>query len=132
MDTKDRKLGVAIHGAGWVAKAHAAGWQKNQDTEIISISSRRRESAQRLVDELGLNCSVHDSLETILQDDRIDIVDITGPNHVHAEQGVAAAAYSHREAYGSLRRGESHAARYGCPVRCQVGCQLRPPLESAL
>ena len=26
---EQRTLGVAIHGAGWVARAHAAGWKKN-------------------------------------------------------------------------------------------------------
>ena len=91
MNADDRKLGVAIHGAGSVAKAHALSWEKNDNTEIISVSSHRQTSARRLVDELGLKCSVPDSFHCILQEDRIDIVDITGPNHVHAEQGIAAA-----------------------------------------
>ena len=48
----DKKLGVAIHGAGSVARAHVASWKKNADAEIVSVSSRRTETAQALVDEL--------------------------------------------------------------------------------
>jgi UDP-N-acetyl-2-amino-2-deoxyglucuronate dehydrogenase len=85
------KLGVAIHGAGDVAYAHAASWLKNPRAKIIRVSSRRKQSAQRLVDKLGLDCTVGDDFAEILRDDRIDIVNISGPNHVHAEQGIAAA-----------------------------------------
>lgn len=87
----DKKLGVAIHGAGQVADAHVESWSKNPHAEIVSVSSRKRESAQRLVDKCGLDCAVGDSYEEVLADDRVDIVNLSGPNHVHAEQGVAAA-----------------------------------------
>ncbi len=88
---EDRKLGVAIHGAGKVSYAHAASWIKNPHCEIVSISSRSRESAQRLADEIGIDCPVRDDYGEVLRDDRVDIVNISGPNHVHAEQGIAAA-----------------------------------------
>ena len=87
----DGKLGVAIHGAGAVARAHAASWIKNPHSEIVSVSSRRKASAQRLVDELGLDCDTGDNLSDVLGDGRVHIVDVTGPNHVHAEHGIAAA-----------------------------------------
>jgi len=85
------KLGVAIHGAGGVAEAHAASWLKNPQVKIVSVSSRRRESAQRLVDKLGLACPAGDSFDAVLADKHVDIVNLSGPNHVHAAQGVAAA-----------------------------------------
>jgi predicted dehydrogenase len=91
MSASTRKLGVAIHGAGSVAVAHAESWRRCADAEVVSVSSRKRDSAERLVDQLDLNCAVHDSLDAVLNDDRVDIVDLTGPNHVHAEQGIAAA-----------------------------------------
>lgn len=87
----DQKLGVAIHGAGWVAYAHAASWERNPHTEIVSVGSRRRESAERLIETLGLDAQVHASFDEALADDRVDVVNISGPNHVHAEQGIAAA-----------------------------------------
>jgi len=88
---QDGKLGVAIHGVGNVAYAHAASWIKNPYARIVSVSSRRRESAQRLADKLGIDCSVGDNYGEVLADRRVDIVNISGPNHVHAEQGIAAA-----------------------------------------
>ena len=87
----DRKLGVAIHGAGSVAYAHAASWRKNPFAEIVSVSSRSKESARRLVEKLDLRCRLHERLEDVLEDERVDILNISGPNQVHAEQGIAAA-----------------------------------------
>jgi predicted dehydrogenase len=88
----DGKLGVAIHGVGKVAYAHAASWRKNPHCRIVSVSSRRRESAQRLVETLKLDCRVAESFEEVLADPRVDIVNISGPNHVHTPQAIAAAA----------------------------------------
>jgi predicted dehydrogenase len=88
---QDRKLGVAIHGAGEVAYAHAASWRKNPHVQIVSVSSRRRETAQRLIDTLGLDCPAGDDFDAVLADQRVDIVNLSGPNHVHAPQGIAAA-----------------------------------------
>jgi predicted dehydrogenase len=87
----ERKLGVAIHGVGDVASAHADSWLKNPHAEIVSITSRRKESAQRLADKLDLKCHVGDDFSRVLADDRVDIVNLSGPNHVHTEQGIAAA-----------------------------------------
>ncbi|NUQ64834.1 MAG: Gfo/Idh/MocA family oxidoreductase [Pirellulales bacterium] len=87
----DGKLGVAIHGAGQVAYAHAASWLKNPHVKIVSVSSRKKESAQKLVDKVGLDCEVGDDFDRILKDGRADIVNLSGPNHVHTPQGVAAA-----------------------------------------
>jgi UDP-N-acetyl-2-amino-2-deoxyglucuronate dehydrogenase len=87
----DGKLGVAIHGAGDVAYAHAASWLKNARARIVRVSSRSRESAQRLVDRLGLDCATGDDYAEILRDPCVDIVNVSGPNYVHAEQAIAAA-----------------------------------------
>jgi len=87
----DKKLGVAIHGVGGVAYAHAASWLKNPHVEIVSVSSRSKASAQKLADKFELDCPVRDSLDEVLGDDRVDIVNISGPNHVHTAQGIAAA-----------------------------------------
>ena len=87
----DGKLGVAIFGVGQVAYAHAASWLKNPHAKIVAVGSRRPESARRLVDRLGLDATIAERFEDVLRDDRVDIVNISGPNHVHAEQGIAAA-----------------------------------------
>jgi len=88
---EDGKLGVAIHGAGWVAHAHAGGWKKNPHARVVSVSDVAKERAQSLVDNRGLDCAVRDDYDEVLRDDRVDIVDVCSPSHVHAEQGIAAA-----------------------------------------
>ncbi|NUQ65846.1 MAG: Gfo/Idh/MocA family oxidoreductase, partial [Pirellulales bacterium] len=85
------QLGVAIHGAGWVGGAHAASWQRLATAQIISISDVNLERAGQLAARLGLDCAVRDKYEQVLADPRVDVVDITGPSHVHAEQAIAAA-----------------------------------------
>jgi len=85
------KLGVAIHGAGWVAGAHGASWLKNPHVRIVSISDPRKERAHELVRRLGLGCTIRDNYDEVLADARTDVVDLCGPSHVHAEQGIAAA-----------------------------------------
>lgn len=87
----DGKIGVAIHGVGQVAYAHAASWMRNPHVEIVSVSSRRPQSAQRLVDDCALGCGVAERWEDVLADPRVDVVNLSGPNHVHAPQAIAAA-----------------------------------------
>lgn len=88
------KLGVAIHGVGQVAYAHAASWLKNPQVEIVWVTSRRRESAQKLADKFGLKCLVGTDFDEVLRDERVDIVNLSGPNDVHTPQGIAAAEAS--------------------------------------
>ncbi len=88
---EDGRLGVAIHGAGWVAGAHAASWVKNPHARIVSISDVRLERAAQLAARFGLDCRVRDEYETVLADPAVHVVDLCGPSHVHAEQAIAAA-----------------------------------------
>jgi predicted dehydrogenase len=88
---QQEKLGVAIHGAGWVASAHVRSWMKNPHVEVVSISDVDRQRAQQFAEKNGLSCAVRDSLDAVLADERVAIVDISSPSYAHAEQGIAAA-----------------------------------------
>jgi predicted dehydrogenase len=50
-----------------------------------------KEKANELACRLGLDCAIRDNYDEVLRDDRVAIIDICGPSHVHAEQGIAAA-----------------------------------------
>ena len=63
----DKKLGVAIHGAGAVSYAHVDSWKRNPHVEVVSISSRSKDSAQRLANYAGLECSVRDNFISFSQ-----------------------------------------------------------------
>ncbi|MCP4640264.1 MAG: Gfo/Idh/MocA family oxidoreductase, partial [bacterium] len=88
---RDGKLGVAVHGAGWVAGAHVASWLKNPDVAVVSISDIKRDRARDMAERHGLDCAVRDDYGEVLSDTAVDIIDVTGPNHVHTEHGIAAA-----------------------------------------
>ncbi|MBN2578848.1 MAG: Gfo/Idh/MocA family oxidoreductase [Pirellulales bacterium] len=85
------KLGVAIHGAGWVAHAHARSWLKNPHAQIVLVSDVDPDRARRLLEDVGADCAVRDRYEDVLTDPAVDVVDICSPSHLHAEHGIAAA-----------------------------------------
>ncbi len=88
-----RKLGVLIHGAGWVSTQHIQAFTQNPDSEVVAISSRTLSSAQKRADEAGLTgIGVYDDLDRALQQEGIDIVAVCTPQHVHCENVLAAAA----------------------------------------
>jgi len=88
----DKKLGVLIHGAGWVSGEHIRAFQNNPHTHIAAISSRRMESVQQRASEAGLSdIGMYTSLEKALQHEGVDIVSVCTPQHVHAENVIMAA-----------------------------------------
>ncbi len=88
-----KRLGVLIHGAGWVARQHATAFQANPGAEVVAVSSRNLTSARKLVDEIGLaNARAFDDLDHALRSDEVDIACVCTPQHVHCENVLAAAA----------------------------------------
>jgi predicted dehydrogenase len=87
-----KKLGVLIHGAGWVSTQHIAAFQANPDTQILAVSSRSPESARKRIAEAGLkDVAAYDNLDKALAHPGVDIVSICTPQHVHCANVVAAA-----------------------------------------
>ena len=75
--------------AGWPARTYEV--MKNPHVEVVSIGDLHLERAQQFAEKNGLDCTVRDNFDEMLADERVDIVDVTGPSFVHAEQGAAAA-----------------------------------------
>ena len=87
-----RKLGVLVHGAGWVSTQHIKAFQANPNTEIVAISSRRLESCQQRAEEAGLEgIFLTADFEEALKHDGVDIVSVCTPQHIHSENTIAAA-----------------------------------------
>lgn len=87
-----RTFGVLIHGAGWVSSQHIAAYVRNPATRVVAICSRRLESAQQRAAEAGLrDVACYDNFHRALAHDGVDIVSICTPQHVHAQNVVAAA-----------------------------------------
>ena len=82
---------AAIVGPGWVAEAYLNSFRKRDDVRVTHVVGRTQKRAAEFADAHHLDCTLHDDLKDALKDDALDIVGIFTPNHLHAEQAIAAA-----------------------------------------
>src|SRR5262245_4733142 len=90
----DRKLGVAVCGTGWCATQHIAAFQRNPRASVTWIVARDAERSRAALEKSGIDVSgarITTSLDEALAAPDVDIVVIATPNHLHADQAVAAA-----------------------------------------
>jgi len=85
-----RKLGVLIHGAGWVSTQHIAAFINNPHAEVVAISSIPLESSRKRAAEAGLDVPCLDDYAKALALPGVDIVAIGTPQQFHAENTIAA------------------------------------------
>jgi len=86
------KMGVLVHGAGWVSSQHIKAFQNNPHTRVVAVSSRKLESARKRAEEAGLkDVAIYDNFHKALEHPGVDIVSVCTPAHVHAENTVEAA-----------------------------------------
>jgi predicted dehydrogenase len=86
------KIGVGIHGAGWVADEHLNAYMANPHCEVVAVCSRKEESARRAAEQCGAaNATIYTDYEQLLADDRLQLLSICTPSHLHVQEGVAAA-----------------------------------------
>lgn len=87
------KLGVLIHGAGWVSTQHIAALEHNPHVEIRAVSSRSLESARRRAADIrSHSVAAYNEFERALAHPGIDAVAICTPQHLHCENVLTAAA----------------------------------------
>ena len=86
-----KKLGAAIHGAGWVAGEHLKSYLRHPDCELMAISSRKEESARRLAAENGLDCAIYTRYDDLIADPKVDVISLCTPNELHPAETVAGA-----------------------------------------
>jgi predicted dehydrogenase len=90
----DRKLGVAVCGTGWCATQHIAAFQRNPRTAVTWIVARDADRAGAALAKSGIDLGgarITTRLDEALAAPDVDIVAIATPNHLHADQAVAAA-----------------------------------------
>jgi predicted dehydrogenase len=90
----DRKLGVAVCGTGWCATQHIAAFQRNPRTAVTWIVARDEDRARAALAKSGIDLAgarITTRLDEALAAPNVDIVAIATPNHLHADQAVAAA-----------------------------------------
>ena len=90
-EMKDGKFGCAVWGCGRVASGHIRAYLLNPSCEMVALGSRTKESVAKKQKEFSLDTRIYTDFESLLNDDRIDIVSICTPNFLHAKETIAAA-----------------------------------------
>lgn len=94
MPTREGKLGVGVCGVGWCASQHIAALQRNPHAAVTWLCGRDANRTRANLTRYGLalpDARVTTSYDDLLAAPDVDIVSIATPNHLHADQAVAAA-----------------------------------------
>ena len=94
MPTRDGKLGVGVCGIGWCASQHIVAFQNNARAAVTWLCGRDRERTRASLAKYGLSlphARITTSFDELLASDEVDVVSIATPNHLHADEAVAAA-----------------------------------------
>ena len=94
MTSSTEKLGVAIHGAGNVSTEHLRAYIANPHCEVVAVSSRTKEGAERKARQVGLDPArirLYDSIDDLVADRRVDALSLCTPPALHAGETIAAA-----------------------------------------
>lgn len=84
-------LGVGIVGTGWVSGEHVRAFETNPHTKVVAITGRTLEGAQHLATTWNLDCPLYTNYKQMLSQPEVNIVTICTPNHLHAQETIAAA-----------------------------------------
>ncbi len=85
-------LGFVIVGCGMIARFHARAIADVPEAKLVGVVSRSVASAQKMKDELGLDCELATDLGDLLKRPGVDVVVITTPSGAHMEPAVQAAS----------------------------------------
>ncbi len=86
------RLGVAIQGAGNVAREHLRAYLGNPHVEVVAICSRTLEGAERKARQVGLDpgrVRLYTDYGDLLADPRVDALSICTPPELHSAETVA-------------------------------------------
>jgi predicted dehydrogenase len=94
-----REIRIGLIGAGWMGKAHAVAYRNVAAVfgaepavpKLELVADLNPEWARAAAENLGFARWTADWRE-VVDDPEVDVVDITAPNHVHAEVALAALA----------------------------------------
>ena len=94
MPTGNGKLGVGVSGVGWCASQHIAAFQKNPHASVTWLHGRDADRTRANLAKYGVklpDVRITTRYEDLLSAPDVDIISISTPNHLHADQAVAAA-----------------------------------------
>jgi predicted dehydrogenase len=92
---KKAPVGIGIIGTGFARTTQLPGFRDCMGTKVVAIASRRRERAEAVAKEFGIEYVANDWQELIAHND-VDLVSIVTPPSTHME--IALAALDQRKA----------------------------------
>lgn len=82
-------INLAITGAGYISKIHAAAASSFSDVNLTAVVDRYSETARSFAKDYNLN-RFYQNIDQLLDDGGIDALVISTPNYLHAPQAIAA------------------------------------------
>src|SRR5918911_42516 len=79
---------IGILGSGFMGGTHARAYAKVPGVEVVAVSSRHLDKAEKLAREVGARATIDD--RTIVEDPTIDAISNTLPTHLHPQSTIAA------------------------------------------
>jgi predicted dehydrogenase len=125
-----KTIGFGILGAGLIAPFHAKAVRDTNGGKLIAICDMARERADKLSAEFKVK--VYYTLDEMLKDPEIDVVNIALPNHLHHEAVLKCAAagkhvltekppaMSLKETDEMIAACRKAGVKFGCTVQCRV------------
>lgn len=87
----NREIGVAVIGAGfWASEMHLPGLASLDNVRVVGVAAGSERSARETAQRFGIERWT-DDYRALIDDPRVDLVDILAPNHLHAPVAIAAA-----------------------------------------
>ena len=83
---------VAIIGTGWIAKANGLALSRLPDVTLVAMANRTISKAEKLRQELSVNCPIYTDFEKLLNSEKPDAVLINLAHHLHSSCFAACAA----------------------------------------
>ena len=80
---------VGVVGGGGIARTHMSGWRGSEHTEVVALCDTNVDVLNRCADEFAIGRRFA-SYEDLIQNAKVDIVEICVPNSYHAPIAVAA------------------------------------------
>jgi UDP-N-acetyl-2-amino-2-deoxyglucuronate dehydrogenase len=84
----DGRMGFGIVGCGLVSQFHGAAIMNSENAELIAATDLDEERLNSFIDDYGGEAA--ESFEALLEDDRVDVVNILTPNAMHADFAIPA------------------------------------------
>src|SRR5258705_13403887 len=87
--TDEKTVGIGIVGAGFARTTQIPAFRNCKGARIVAITSRRRERAESVAQEFGIEHVAEDWRELVKRDD-VDLVSVVTPPATHLEITLAA------------------------------------------